>query len=54
MITPYIATGELIHVLTDYQQQTVPLYAVYKESHSQPVRVRAFIDFIAERLSQSQ
>lgn len=52
MITPYIRAGELIQVLTHYQQQTIPLYAVYKQSHTQPFRLSVFIDFIANALSE--
>ena len=50
MVSPYEKTGELVEVLTDYQQQTIPLYAVYKASQSQPFRIRAFIDFIADAM----
>ncbi|KHT62669.1 hypothetical protein RJ45_16360 [Photobacterium gaetbulicola] len=50
MVTPYEATGELVQVLTGYNKQTIPLYAVYKACHSLPLRIRAFIDFIAEAL----
>ena len=48
MVSTYEATGELVEVLTDYPRQTIPLYAVYKDSQSQPFRIRAFIDFIAD------
>ncbi|AJR06427.1 LysR family transcriptional regulator [Photobacterium gaetbulicola] len=50
MVAPYEASGELVQVLTNYNKQTIPLYAVYKASHSLPLRIRAFIDFIAEAL----
>ncbi|MBC7005730.1 LysR family transcriptional regulator [Photobacterium sp. BZF1] len=50
MVSPFEKTGELVEVLTDYRQQTIPLYAVYKNSQTQPYRIRAFIDFIAGKL----
>ncbi|MGR5063729.1 LysR substrate-binding domain-containing protein [Photobacterium sp. DNB22_13_2] len=54
MIAPYIKTGELVEVLTEYKSHSIPLYAVYKDKHSQPFRIRAFIDFIADALGGLQ
>ena len=42
-----ICSGELINLLEDYTWQELTVYAVYPKTPYLPLRVRAFIDFLA-------
>lgn len=42
--------GRLVHVLADYQLPQHAVYAVFPERKHMPLKVRAFIDFIADKL----
>ena len=42
-----ICSGELINLLADYTWQELTVYAVYPKTQYLPLRVRAFIDFLA-------
>ena len=44
-----ISSGDLQPVLTDYQWPITPAYAIYPPTRHLSYRVRAFIDFLAER-----
>ena len=44
----YVASGELVPLLTDYQWPVTPAYAVYPPTRHLSYRVRAFIDFLVE------
>ncbi len=46
-----IRRGTLVPVLTDYEWPVTPAYAVYPPTRHLSYRVRAFIDFLAERFS---
>ncbi len=46
-----IRRGALVPILTDYTWQTSPAYAVYPPTRHLSYRVRAFIDFLAERFA---
>lgn len=46
----YLDSGRLQVVLADYTLPPADLYAYYPSRRQQPVRVRAFIDFLAERI----
>ncbi len=46
-----ICTGELVPVLQDYEWPVSPAYAVYPPTRHLSHRVRAFIDFLAERFA---
>ena len=46
-----IRRGNLVPVLTDYTWPVAPAYAVYPPTRHLSYRVRAFIDFLAERFS---
>lgn len=45
-----LAAGRLRRVLVDYEPPPVPVHVVYTGGERAPARVRAFVDFIAERL----
>jgi DNA-binding transcriptional LysR family regulator len=44
----------LVTVLDDYQADAEPIYAVYPSRRHLSVRVRAFVDFLAERLAADE
>ncbi len=46
-----IRRGVLVPILTSYEWPTSPAYAVYPPTRHLSYRVRAFIDFLAERFS---
>lgn len=46
-----ICRGELLPILRDYQWPEVNAYAVYPPTRHLSTRVRAFVDFLAEKLS---
>ena len=46
----YLDSGRLQVVLADYTLPSADLYAYYPSRRQQPARVRAFIDFLAERI----
>ena len=46
-----ICTGELKPILTNYKWPTSPAYAVYPPTRHLSYRVRAFIDFLAQRFA---
>jgi DNA-binding transcriptional LysR family regulator len=48
-----IRRGNLVPLLTDYEWPVSPAYAVYPPTRHLSYRVRAFIDFLAERFSGS-
>ncbi len=46
-----IRRGNLVPVLTEYEWPVTPAYAIYPPTRHLSYRVRAFIDFLAERFS---
>jgi len=46
-----IRRGNLVPILTDYEWPISPAYAIYPPTRHLSFRVRAFIDFLAERFS---
>ena len=46
-----IQSGELTPILTDYSIPTVNAYALYPPTRHLSLRVRAFVDFLAERFA---
>jgi len=46
-----VRNGNLVPILTDYEFPAIPAYAVYPPTRHLSFRVRAFIDFLAERFS---
>lgn len=49
-----IADGRLIRVLPNYALPEQALYAVFPERRHMPVKVRAFVDFLADRIGQEK
>ena len=47
---PEIAAGRLVRVLADWALPTLPIHAAYPSRRHLSAKVRAFVDFLAERL----
>lgn len=45
-----IADGRLVPVLTDFEREAVPIHIVHAEGRESSARLRAFVDFTAQRL----
>lgn len=45
---PWLASGRLVQVLADWSEERFSLYAYYPSRRLAPLKVRAFLDFIAE------
>jgi DNA-binding transcriptional LysR family regulator len=43
----FIDSGQLTQVLTDWQGEAFPLYALYPSRHLPAAKLRAFVDFVA-------
>lgn len=50
MIAPDLRAGRLQIVLADHETTPLPIHVVYQEGRKAPTRVRAFVDFMVERL----
>ncbi len=48
--SPHLAAGRLVRVLPAYSLPEQSLYAVFPERRHMPAKVRAFADFLAERI----
>ena len=48
MVAEHLQDGNLIQVLSDYEPNTLPMYAVFKNDEYQPYRVRAFVDYLLD------
>jgi DNA-binding transcriptional LysR family regulator len=53
MAKPYLSEGRLERILTAYEPPAVPMQAVYPKTERVPARVRAFVDFLRERIRES-
>jgi DNA-binding transcriptional LysR family regulator len=47
-----VADGRLVPLLTGSGFEPVPVHLVHRRQRSQPLKLRAFLDFVAPRLSQ--
>ncbi len=47
----HLLSGALVPLLTEWQTEPYPLYALFPNGSFLPKRIRAFVDFIAERFS---
>lgn len=54
MIAPEVQTEQLQIVLADYEPAPLPIHIVYQEGRKAAARVRAFVDFMVERLRADQ
>lgn len=50
LVAKDLKEGKLIHLLPDYHIADAGIYAVFQNKHLQQAKVRAFIDFMADRL----
>lgn len=53
-VAPYIASGELASVLSDFDSEPVPIHVLHREGRGSAGKVRALVDFLAERLRADQ
>lgn len=53
MIAQYIAAGRLQIILEDFEPAPVPIHIVHHEGRQTSARVRAFVDFAADRLRKN-
>jgi DNA-binding transcriptional LysR family regulator len=49
MVAAELRAGKLVEILTDYVDDSMSLFAVYPHSRHLSAKVRAFVDFMAER-----
>lgn len=52
-VQAYLDTGELVILLDDWTSRTEPISVLYPPTREQSVRVRAFIDWLTQRLSRA-
>jgi DNA-binding transcriptional LysR family regulator len=50
-IAPYMANGQLVSLLDDYELPESTLYAVFLPDRRLPERIRTFVQFLADRFS---
>ena len=50
IVAPEVASGRLVPVLTDWTLPSVPISAVYPSRRHLSAKVRAFVDFLVERI----
>lgn len=50
-IAPYLRTGQLVRVLEPWAGTAADIHAIYPQRHHLSAKVRAFIDFLAERFA---
>ncbi|MBZ0216831.1 MAG: hypothetical protein K8F25_09785, partial [Fimbriimonadaceae bacterium] len=48
-----VLSGQLVQISQEPEEKTVPVLAVYPARAHLPLKVRAFIDFLAERLENT-
>lgn len=51
-LSPWIRSGELVQILSDWCEEWCPLYAYYRSRHLPPAKIRAFLDFVKEIVSE--
>jgi DNA-binding transcriptional LysR family regulator len=49
----WLERGDLVVILTDWSDETYPLYAYHPSRHLPPLKVRAFLDFVHEIAARS-
>lgn len=52
MVASELRAGRLKLLLEDYEPEPLPVHLVYREGRRAPARVRAFVDFMSQRLKQ--
>jgi DNA-binding transcriptional LysR family regulator len=51
-IEDLLARGRLVELLTGWESESFPLYALYPSRRLPPAKVRAFIDFVSRVLER--
>lgn len=54
IVASAVADGRLIRILPDWAPAPIPINLLYRTDITPPVRVRAFADYLAETIGQSQ
>lgn len=54
MVNEHVKAGKLVQVMEDYSGQTLPFNAIYPQNRFIPLKVRCFIDFIKQELSENE
>ncbi len=49
-VAPYLASGQLKTVLTDYEPPPLPIHVLHGEGRQASAKVRTFVDLLTERL----
>ena len=52
MARPYLESGELMQVLTDWTAEQVPISVMYPQSRHLSAKVRIFVDWVSELIQQ--
>ncbi|MEY4474287.1 MAG: hypothetical protein RL248_54 [Pseudomonadota bacterium] len=47
-VAPYIARGDLVRLLPDYQPQSMGIYGIYTSRRQMPATLRTMLDFLVE------
>jgi DNA-binding transcriptional LysR family regulator len=45
---PWLRSGKLVQILSEWGDERWPLYAYYASRHLPPAKIRAFLDFVRE------
>ena len=51
LMQPYLETGQLVEVLTDYEVPTFPMHIVYPHDRRVTPKLRSFLDFAEKYFS---
>ncbi|MDD9174397.1 LysR family transcriptional regulator [Aliivibrio finisterrensis] len=54
MVNTHIKSGALKEIMGNYSGQTLPFNAIYPQNRYVPLKVRCFVDFMKEKLSDSK
>jgi DNA-binding transcriptional LysR family regulator len=49
-IAPYLASGQLKRVLSEYEPPRLPIHVLHSEGRQASAKVRTFVDLLVERL----
>jgi DNA-binding transcriptional LysR family regulator len=47
-VAPYLTTGELVEILSQYRRPAIAIYATYLQRRFYPAKLTTFIDFLLE------
>ena len=51
-LAPWLQSGKLVRILSEWSDEHYPLYAYYVSRHLPPAKIRAFVDFVQEIVVQ--